>query len=134
MSRLLIIGGMAAALTIAASASAQNERHWNYPGWRTIAYKTVSGRDTDTIYSPGRIYQRAVRLCAINAPIHLIDFDVRFANGGHQDVSTRALIQGGTCTRAVDLKGGRRDISLIRLRYQPVARNARRPLIRVQVR
>jgi hypothetical protein len=129
-----MMGGMVAALGLAVSASAQNDRHWNAHGWRTIAYKTVNGRDTDTIYAPGQSRQSAVRLCAINAPINLIDFDIRFANGGHQDVPTRALIQGGSCTRAIDLRGNRRDISMIRLRYQPVARNLRRPLIRVQVR
>jgi hypothetical protein len=132
MKRMLIFAaaGVAAAM-LAVPASAQR---WNDRGWRTIAYKTVNGRDTDTIYAPGRTMQRAVRLCAINAPINLIDFDIRFANGGHQDAPTRALIQGGTCTRAIDLRGNRRDIALIRLRYQPVARHLRRPLIRVQVR
>jgi hypothetical protein len=134
MSRLLVLGGMVAAVALAASASAQNERRWNAHGWRTIAYKTVNGRDTDIIYAPGRSRQSAVRLCSINAPIHLIDFDIRFANGGHQDVPTRALIQGGSCTRAIDLRGNRRDITMIRLRYQPVARHLHRPLIRVQVR
>jgi hypothetical protein len=116
-------------LALPASAQRRNDR-----GWRTIAYNTVNGRDTDTIYAPGRSRQSAIRLCSINAPIHLIDFDIRFANGGHQDAPTRALIQGGTCTRAIDLRGNRRDIERIRLRYEPVARHLRRPLIRVQVR
>ena len=128
--RLLAAAGIAATL-LTMPASAQR---WNDRGWRTIAYKTVNGRDTDTIYAPGRTRQSAVRLCSINAPIHLVDFDIRFANGGHQDVPTRALIQGGSCTRAIDLRGNRRDIALIRLRYEPVARHLRRPLIRVQVR
>jgi hypothetical protein len=124
------LAGVAIAM-LALPASAQR---WNDRGWRTIAYKTVNGRDTDTIYAPGRSRQSAIRLCSINAPIHLIDFDIRFANGGHQDAPTRALIQGGTCTRAIDLRGNRRDIERIRLRYEPVARHLRRPLIRVQVR
>ena len=126
----LALAGIAVAL-LAMPASAQR---WNDRGWRTIAYKTVNGRDTDTINAPGRTTQRAVRLCAINAPIHLVDFDIRFANGGHQDANTRARIGAGTCTRAIDLRGNRRDIDRIRLRYEPIARNFRRPLIRVQVR
>jgi hypothetical protein len=134
MSRLLILSGLAAALTITSAASAQNERSWNYRGWRTIAYKTVSGRDTDTIYAPGRSRQSAVRLCAINAPIRLRDFDIRFENGGTQDANTRERIGAGTCTRAIDLRGNRRDIDRIRLRYEPIARGLRRPLVRVQVR
>ena len=132
MSRLtqIALAGIAGAM-LAVPASAQR---WNDRGWRTIAYKTVSGRDTDNIYAPGRTRQSAVRLCAMNAPIHLVDFDIRFANGGHQDVPTRAIIRGGTCTRAIDLRGNRRDIERIRLRYEPIARGIRRPLVRVQVR
>lgn len=126
----LALGGIAIAM-LALPASAQR---WNDRGWRTIAYKTVNGRDTDTIHAPGPSRQSAVRLCSMNAPIHLIDFNIRFANGTHQDAPTRALIQGGSCTRAIDLRGNRRDISYIRLRYQPVARHLRRPLVRVQVR
>ena len=43
--------GIAVAM-LAVPASAQR---WNDRGWRTIAYKTVNGRDTDTIKAPGRI-------------------------------------------------------------------------------
>jgi hypothetical protein len=132
MIRSLILGatGLAAAM-LAVPASAQR---WNDSGWRTIAYKTVNGRDTDIINAPGHTRQRAVRLCTINAPIHLRDFDIRFENGGMQDARTRAVLGAGRCTRAIDLRGNRRDIDRIRLRYEPIARGFRRPLIRVQVR
>jgi hypothetical protein len=70
----------------------------------------------------------------VNAPLRLRDFDIRFANGGRQDVDTRAVLKAGTCTRAVDLKGNRRDIASVRLRYQPIDRAAMRPIVRVQVR
>jgi hypothetical protein len=116
---------------LAVPASAQR---WNDRGWRTIAYKTVNGRDTDTIKAPGRTRQRAVRLCTMNAPIRLRDFDIRFENGRTQDASTRARLGAGRCTRAIDLRGNRRDIDRIRLRYEPIARGYRRPLVRVQVR
>ena len=131
MTRLPILAaaGLAAA-TLALPASAQR---WNDHGWLTIAYKTVNGRDTDTINAPGRSRQRAVRLCTINAPIRLRDFDIRFENGRVQDANTRAVLGAGRCTRAIDLRGNRRDIDRIRLRYEPIARGWRRPLIRVQV-
>jgi hypothetical protein len=127
---MLALAGISVAM-LAMPASAQR---WNDRGWRTIAYKTVNGRDTDTIYAPGRTRQSAVRLCTINAPIRLRDFDIRFANGGRQDAATRARLGAGQCTRAIDLRGNRRDIDRIRLRYEPIARGWRRPLIRVQVR
>jgi hypothetical protein len=121
----------AAATALSAPANAQR---WNDAGWRTVGYKTVDGRDTDNIYLPGRTRQTAVRLCAINAPIHVRDFDIRFQNGRTQDADVRARLGPGRCTRAIDLRGNRRDIERIRLKYEPIARNLRRPLIRVQVR
>ena len=70
----------------------------------------------------------------MNAPIRLRDFDIRFENGRTQDADTRAVLGAGRCTRAIDLRGNRRDIDRIRLRYEPIARGHRRPLVRVQVR
>jgi hypothetical protein len=117
------------------NARAGQERYWNFGGWRTIAYKTISGgTDTDRIYAPGRQRYARVRLCSLNAPIRMRDFDVYFANGGHQDVRTRDRLGPGSCTRAIDLSGGRRDITLIRLKYERLNRSMQRPLIRVQAR
>jgi len=138
MSRKRIFAGIGtvATLALAASASAQNERYWNYHGWRTIAYKTVNGgTDTDRIYVPGRERFGNVRLCSMNYPIRMRDFDVYFANGQRQDINVRERIAPGTCTRAAHLSGsGRRDITMIRLKYEPIARGMQRPLVRVQVR
>ena len=135
MNRLMILAaaGAAATVTAIAPAAAQQWR-WDERGWRTIGYTRVDGRDSDTIALPGRTRQSAIRLCAMNQPLHLRDFDIRFANGGRQDVNTRAVLRAGTCTRAVDLRGNRRDIASVRLRYQPIARSWQRPVVRVQVR
>jgi hypothetical protein len=135
MTRTLILAaaGAAAALTAVTPAAAQYGR-WQERGWRTVAYERVDGRDTDTIRLRGNIRERAIRVCAINQPLNLRDFDIRFANGGHQDVNTRAVLRAGTCTRAVDLRGNRRDIDSIRLKYAPIVRSFQRPYVRVQVR
>lgn len=124
----------AATLAAAALMTPADAQRWNDGGWRTIGYKTVNGRDTDNINLPGATRQRAIRLCSINAPIHLVDFDIRFANGAWQDARTRQVIGAGSCTRAIDLRGNRRDVDRVRLRYEPIARGWRRPLVRVQVR
>ena len=135
MTRFLILAAAGAAATLVAIAPAEAQRwRWDERGWRTIGYTRVDGRDRDTIYRPGRTRQREIRLCAMNAPLHLRDFDVRFENGRRQDVSTRAVLRAGTCTRAVDLRGNRRDIASVRLRYEPILRSAYRPIVRVQVR
>ena len=135
MTRTFVLGAAAVAATFVAIAPATAQQ-WrgNERDWRTIGYTRVDGRDSDTIRLPGVTRQRAVRLCAMNQPLHLRDFDIRFANGQRQDVDTRAVLQAGTCTRSVDLRGERRDIASVRLRYEPIQRSWQRPVVRVQVR
>jgi hypothetical protein len=135
MKRTFILAAATAAATLVAIAPASAQQwRWNERGWRTIGYTRVDGRDSDRIRLPGVTRQREIRLCAMNAPLRLRDFDIRFANGGRQDVNTRAVLPAGRCTRAVDLRGNRRDIESIRLRYEPIVRVAMRPVVRVQVR
>lgn len=135
MKRNLILAAAGSAATLVAlSPAAAQQWRWDERGWRTIGYTRVDGRDRDTIYLPGRTRQSAIRLCAMNQPLRLRDFDIRFGNGGRQDVNTRAVLRPGTCTRSVDLRGNRRDIEAVRLRYEPILRSAWRPVVRVQVR
>src|SRR4051794_17751398 len=140
-AKLLGLAATVGALAVSASmASAQvNVAHhgpgWQNMNWRVIGYKTVNGgTDTDTIYTPGRQMYRQIRLCAYSAPLRMRDFDVYFANGGHQDVNTRDRLGPGTCTRVIDLKGRARDISRVRLKYERIHRGGRAPLVRVSAR
>lgn len=130
---ILAAAAGAATLTAAAPAAAQQWR-WNEGNWRTIGYSRVDGRDSDTIGAPGMTRQRQIRLCALNAPLRLRDFDIRFANGQRQDVNARAVLPAGRCTRAIDLRGNRRDIEAVRLRYEPFRAGWSRPIVRIQVR
>ena len=135
MKRTLILAAATAAATLTAIAPAAAQQwRWDERGWRTIGYARVDGRDTDTIRAPGFTRQRTIRLCALNAPLRLRDFDVRFANGGRQDVNARAVLPAGRWTRAIDLRGNRRDIESVRLRYEPFRRGYNRPVVRIQVR
>ncbi len=135
MKRTLILAAAGTAATLVAmSPAAAQQWRWDERGWRTLGYTRVDGRDRDTIYLPGRSRQSAIRLCAMNQPLRLRDFDIRFDNGRRQDVNTRAILRPGTCTRSVDLRGNRRDIASVRLRYEPIRRSALRPVVRVQVR
>ena len=135
MTRTFILAAAGAAATFVAAVPAEAQwGRWNDRGWRTVAFSRVDGRDSDTIRVRGNFRERAIRLCAMNAPLNLRDFDIRFRNGARQDVNTRAVLRAGTCTRAVDLRGGRRDIQSVRLRYAPIYRAAQRPVVRIQVR
>src|SRR4051812_50064710 len=92
-SAVILAAAGAAAIAIAAPADAQR-----YMNWRTVAYTTVNGRDSDTIRVPGTARYRQLRVCVFGGPINMRDVDVRFRNGGHQDIGTRRLMRGGNCT------------------------------------
>ena len=132
MKRMLVLAAATGAATIATAVPADAQR-WN-ANWRTLAYTTVNGRDSDTIRVPGTARYRQLRLCVYGGPIQMRDFDVRYRNGGHQDVAVRQMLRAGTCTRNIDLAGNRRDVTQVRLKYTPLARHWVRPVVRVQVR
>jgi hypothetical protein len=132
MKRTMILGFATAAVALGASmpATAQYRR----PAWRTIAYTTVNGRDSDTVRVPGTARYRQMRVCVYGGPIDMRDVDVWFRNGGHEDIGTRARMRAGTCTRNLDLRGRRRDVTQVRLKYTPLRRGWIRPVVRVQAR
>ena len=140
MRNLALIAALTAGtagIIAAAPADAQQAQHW--PGhnanWRVVGVKTVSsGVDHDRITVQGRQRFSQVRLCVFNGPLVMRDFDVRFANGGHQDIRVRQRIGAGTCTRNIDLSGNRRDIATIDLTYSPIRRGFTRPIVRAQAR
>jgi hypothetical protein len=136
MKRTIILGLSAAALGTLATMPADAQRwHNNWrAAWRTIAYTQVNGRDRDTIRVHGTARYRQLRVCVFGGPIEMRDVDVGFRNGGHQDIGTRSLMRAGTCTRNLDLRGNRRDVSYVRLRYMPLRRGWVPPVVRVQVR
>lgn len=149
MKRSLVLLPAIALLALAGPASAQMQAQHRpghgpgHPGpipgpaqgWRLLAFKTVgAGTDRDTIRVNANRVWRQVQLCSINAPIHMQDFDVVYANGRSEDVRVRSRIGAGTCTRAIDLRGGNRRITRIQLRYGKLDRSMRVPLIRVMAR
>ena len=135
MKRTMIFAAATAALaTLATPAAGQRWRNNAGNAWRTIAYTQVNGRDSDTIRVPGTARYRQLRVCVFNGPIDMRGVDVEFRNGGRQDIGTRSLMRAGTCTRNLDLRGRRRDVSSVRLSYMPLRRGWPPPMVRVQVR
>ena len=122
----LIIPAAIAAIAVPASAQGRN---WQTIGERSIEY----GIDRDKIELRGNARHRQVRICAVRRDFKLLDADVNFANGGEQDISESRTIRAGTCTRAVDRRGDRRDITSVKLFYSRFNRG-RAPLIRIQAR
>ena len=87
--------------------------------WRQIGVRDVRDRtDRDTIVIEGPRQFERIKLCVYRNPVRFYDMDVRFANGGHQDVSVRQRINPGQCTRVIDLEGDDRNITTVSLLYE----------------
>ena len=125
MKKLLLTAGIALASAAAMVAPAQ-------AAWVPIADKVVTDRiDIDNIVLPGPVHYRRLKICVYDNPVHFYDMDVFFANGGHQDVSLRSRINPGGCTRNIDLTGGARNITRIRLKYEETSWFIGRATVRV---
>lgn len=105
---------LGAVLAIAASACATPAMAWTQLGVRDVRDRT----DRDTIHLDGHRQYERIKLCVYRNPVHFYDLDVRFNNGGHQDVSVRSRINPGQCTRAIDLNGDDRDIRYVTMLYE----------------
>lgn len=87
--------------------------------WTQLGARDVRDRtDRDTINLNGHRQFSRIKLCVYRNPVHFYDLDVRFNNGGHQDVSIRERINPGQCTRSIDLTGADRDIRYVTMLYE----------------
>jgi hypothetical protein len=103
---------VAAFLALAACATPASA--WTQIGVRDVRDRT----DRDTIVVEGPRQFERIKLCVYRNPVHFLDVDVRYANGGHQDVSLRRRINPGECTRDIDLNGDDRNITSISMLYE----------------
>ncbi len=102
--------------------------------WELIGTKQADHlRDRDVITVRGRDRHRAVRICVSRAPLAMQRMRIVFRNGGSQDVALRNLFVPGTCSRAIDLRGNRRDIRRIAMVYSKFL-PGRAPVVRVYAR
>jgi hypothetical protein len=126
----LILPALIAAIALPAAAEAQQRRGWQTIGTQKVAF----GAETDTFPVRGNRTHSMVRICAVRRDVTLLDADVRFANGGEQDIlGGKRSVRAGTCTRAVDLRGNRRNIASVKLAYSRFNRGVA-PRISVQAR
>lgn len=112
---------------VALAATAGPALAWDIIGTRDVRDRTE--RDTIVVEGP-RQFER-IRLCVYRQPVHFIDLDVRFANGGHQDVSVRQRINPGECTRAIDLNGDDRNIASVSMVYEETSFRRRHATVRL---
>ncbi len=116
----LLTFGLATPALAAHNTPAAYHGH-RHAAWELIGVQSVSlHRERDTIFARGRDRHRQIMICVYRAPIRMFDVDVRFRNGGHQDVAVRHTFRAGTCTRAIDLRGKRRDIRTVSMVYKTI--------------
>ena len=115
------------AAAIAVTAVATPAFAWTQLGVREVADRT----DHDSIRLPGnRVFNR-IRLCVYRNPIRFYDLQVKYRNGGVQDVSVRDFIGPGQCTRSIDLNGRFRNIDRIDMTYEETSWRHRTATVRV---
>ncbi len=120
------IAGALFALGLASPAFAASPYHDDFVPqrhvqWKLIGSGEVSHRaENDTFRVPGFQKFRQIMVCAYRAPVRLFDLDVRYHNGGTQDLNVRDTLQPNSCTRAIDLRGFRRDIQAVSIDYRTV--------------
>jgi len=122
MKMRLLCMAAAFAATLATPAFA-----WDLLGTRDV--RDAVDHDSIAVHG-GRRFER-IRLCVYERPVHFIDLDVRFANGGHQDAPVRAVIRPGECTRVINLEGDDRNITTVGMVYEA---NTRRRGVHATVR
>lgn len=122
----LIAAAATAMIAFTPAASARS-------GWPTVATTTLDRSGTDNIYFPGRQHFRAIKLCVSRAPLRLRGVRIYYRNGDRHDAAGRQWLNPGSCTLRMDLRGRNRDrdITRVRLTYDPFGRGGRNPVVRI---
>jgi len=118
---------LAGAFLVLAACAATPADAWTQIGVREVRDRTE--RDTIVVHGP-RQFER-IKLCVYRNPVHFIDVDVFYRNGGHQDVSVRSRINPGECTRAIDLNGDDRNITRVSMLYEETSFRRRTATVRL---
>ena len=117
MKLKLALAGLLLSAGLAAPASAAPPP-WS-PAWDLLGSRAVSQRaERDVVPAVGRRHYAQIKICAYQRPVRFYDLDVVFRNGGRQDLAVRAVLNPGQCTRAIDLRGNRRDIRHVTMAYE----------------
>jgi len=112
---------------VAMAAMAGPAAAWDQIGVREVRDRT----DRDTIVVEGPRQFERIKLGVYRHPVHFIDIDVHYANGGHQDVDVRQRINAGQCSRVIDLNGDDRNITRISMLYEETSFRRRTATVRV---
>lgn len=116
-----------AMMACAAAVSTTAQARWEFLGERAVG----KDRDRDVINLRGEGAFKRIRICVRRRAVRFFDVDVIFGNGASQDIRIRNRIGPGDCTRAIDLRGNRRFIRRIVMRYETIRVRGPRAIVEV---
>jgi hypothetical protein len=108
---LTALGGAALLPFVPATAEAAT---WVLLGTKRV--NPIYDHDRYSVGSGAGLF-RSIRFKVRGNNLYFYDLDVRFSNGGHQDVPVRVWIPQGGHTRTIDLDGGKRNIRYVDVEY-----------------
>jgi hypothetical protein len=117
----------AGAFLVLAACASTPAGAWTQVGVREVRDRT----DRDTIVLEGPRQFERIKLCVYRNPVHFIDVDVFYRNGGHEDVAVRQRVNPGQCTRAIDLNGDDRNITRVTMLYEETSFRRRTATVRL---
>jgi hypothetical protein len=89
--------------------------------WQILGTTVVDfALDRDMIRVGGAGSFRFLKFVVRDATIELLDMDVIYENGGHDDIPVRQVIERGGESRIIDLRGGSRRIRQVSFVYRSV--------------
>lgn len=103
-------------LALAAAAPTAAQAQWVLLGSKSVSLTA----DRDIVSARGEGAFSRIRLCVLQRAVRFHDLDIVFGSGARQDLQIRSVIAPGDCTRAVDIRGGRRLIRQVVLTYETV--------------
>ena len=89
-------------------------------GWIRLGFAAAGkNADRDTIQAYGRYRYSRIKLCVRVADVAFYNAQVRFENGGRQDIKVQSRVKRGQCTREYYLRGGQNiDIRYVYLYFR----------------
>lgn len=94
-------------------------------GWHKIGDANVNFKtDKDQFIILGADRFKALKVKAVDAPLHIDDMQVYYEGGSKEDVSLRSDFQPGSESRVIDLKNGSAELKKVVFVYKTVPNGA----------
>lgn len=90
-------------------------------GWKFLGDKTAAyGKDRDVLFVSDNDAYRQIRIKVTGAPLHIIDMDIYFENGGKMNVSLMKKFRQNEQSRVIDFPGAKRRVKKVEFLYETI--------------